>query len=118
MTSNSRSGIDVEEDGGWHRGLILDSTSIPDLEGILESFWAHFEYAYLKIALSEADERKLKIEQKAFGFSTISSRSAILERAQFPLKSFPEVNFLKILNCLEIWLILASKMTSKSYLKT
>ena len=47
------------------------STSIPDLEfdvipeSFWRSFWAHFEHAYLKIALSEADERKMRIEQKA-----------------------------------------------------
>ena len=80
---------------------------------MLTSFWKRIP----ENCSLEADESKIENLQFSTVFFYVFSRLAILERVNFHQNPLSEVNFLVILNWLEIWSILASKMTSKSILK-
>ena len=88
------------------------------LSAFWDRFWAHFEDAYPKITLSEANEQKIENHQNTtvfqyklkVGHPGASSKSIqILCQSSFLFESK---------NRLEIWSNSVSKMTSKSSLKS
>ena len=89
-----------------HSGVIL--------EVILSSFWTCIP----ENCSLESRSAKNKNWTKSIGFASPNRGWPSWSEINFHQNPLPELNFLVILNCLEIWSILASKMTSKSTLKT